>query len=132
MAVAVCLKVSARLDLMFLWGLIVTGGPLRRSIDITRTGAGSSMLRESVDVLVGGPPCQAFSSIAVAKWESLGMPSTINHPLNKLYREFLRIIVEVKPKFFVIENVEGILLIKDGTVKRIIESTMSAGTISTK
>lgn len=32
---------------------------------------------EEIDVILGGPPCQAFSSIAVAKWRALGIPSTV-------------------------------------------------------
>jgi len=76
---------------------------------------------KEIDVVVGGPPCQAFSTVAVAKWRSLGMPGTINHPMNKLYKEFLRIVLEIKPKFFVMENVERMLSIRDGTIKTSIE-----------
>ena len=77
--------------------------------------------RKAVDVLIGGPPCQAFSNIEVAKWRSVGMPSTIKHPLNTLYKEFLRLVLDLNPKFFVIENVERMLSIKEGIVKRTIE-----------
>jgi DNA (cytosine-5)-methyltransferase 1 len=37
--------------------------------------------RKDIDVLVGGPPCQAFSHVSVAKWKSLGVPVTLRHPL---------------------------------------------------
>lgn len=77
---------------------------------------------KEIDVLIGGPPCQAFSSVAVAKWRSIGKPSTIAHPLNTLYQDFLRLILDVNPKFFVIENVERMLSIKEGLVKTRIDS----------
>jgi DNA (cytosine-5)-methyltransferase 1 len=74
-----------------------------------------------IDVMVGGPPCQAFSSIAVAKWRSIGLPGTMDHPLNKLYEEFLRLVKDVRPKFFIIENVERMFKIKEGIVRKVIE-----------
>lgn len=74
-----------------------------------------------IDVLIGGPPCQAFSSVAVAKWRQLGMPSTMDHPMNRLYAEFLRLVLEIKPKFFVMENVERMLSIDEGAVRTDIE-----------
>jgi DNA (cytosine-5)-methyltransferase 1 len=76
---------------------------------------------EEIDVLIGGPPCQAFSHIAVAKWKSIGTPPTVTHPLNTLYREFLRLVLDVSPKFFVIENVERMLSIEEGVIKKHIE-----------
>lgn len=80
--------------------------------------------RRVIDVMTGGPPCQAFSTVAVAKWRSLGRPSTMSHPVNQLYREFLRLVLEVRPKFFVMENVERMLSIGGGQVVRDVESTL--------
>src|SRR5581483_2206855 len=77
--------------------------------------------RKDIDVVIGGPPCQAFSTVAVAKWRSLGMPGTIDHPMNKLYGEFLRLVLEIRPKFFVMENVERMLSIHGGLIKERIE-----------
>ena len=80
---------------------------------------------EEIDVILGGPPCQAFSSIAVAKWRALGIPSTVQHPVNQLYTAgLLRIVLDVKPKFFVMENVERMLSIDEGTVKHDIEARL--------
>ena len=78
----------------------------------------------NIDVLVGGPPYQAFSTVAIAKWKSLGIPSTIQHPLNILYAEFLRLVVEVSPSFFVMENVQRMMLVKQGSVKQAIQLTL--------
>jgi DNA (cytosine-5)-methyltransferase 1 len=80
--------------------------------------------KKHIDVLTGGPPCQAFSTVAVAKWRSLGIPSTIDHPKNKLYKNFLRLIRDVSPKFFVIENVERMLTIQEGAIKSDIENEL--------
>lgn len=52
-------------------------------------------------LLVGGPACQSFST--AGKRRSLG------DPLGRLFYEFMRIVNEARPKFFLIENVRGIL-----------------------
>lgn len=69
---------------------------------------------------MGGPPCQAFSTVSIAKWKSLGIPGTIQHPLNRLYAEFLRLVVDVSPSFFVMENVQRMMSVKQGSVKQAI------------
>ena len=80
--------------------------------------------RKVVDVMAGGPPCQAFSTVAVAKWRSLGKPSTLNHPVNRLYTEFLRLVLEVRPKFFVMENVERMLSIDNNQVVKNVKAVL--------
>ena len=80
--------------------------------------------RGVVDAMAGGPPCQAFSTVAVAKWRSLGKPSTLNHPVNQLYMEFLRLVLEVRPKFFVMENVERMLSIDDSQVVKNVQAVL--------
>ncbi len=52
-----------------------------------------------VDGVFGGPPCQAFSDI--------GRRST-SDPRRELLSHFFRIVAEVRPKFFVMENVRGL------------------------
>ena len=63
---------------------------------------------KDVDLIVGGPPCQGYyqaSAIAARSptWRKLDIPS------NHLYREMAKVIVEVRPKMFVFENVKGLL-----------------------
>ncbi len=60
---------------------------------------------KKVDVVVGGPPCQGFSM--AGRRDS-------KDPRNSLFMEFVRIVDGLKPKFFVIENVPGILTMKTG------------------
>ncbi len=52
------------------------------------------------DLVIGGPPCQGFSRIGLGKPED---------PRNTLIAHFFRQVLLLNPKFFVMENVEGIL-----------------------
>lgn len=89
------------------------------TVDIKKVNANfifKKTKRKQIDVLTGGPPCQAFSHVASAKWKSLGISNTLNHPTNMLYKEFLRLVLEIKPKFFVMENVERMLSVEKGQI----------------
>jgi len=68
---------------------------------------------ETVDVLIGGPPCQAYSSLGRAKDEN-GMQ---DDPRNFLFESYERILTHFKPKIFVFENVTGLLTAKLGDKK---------------
>ena len=61
----------------------------------------------SVDVIVGGPPCQGFSQARQADGANHG-PRMVDDPRRHLYREFLKFVAYFKPKVFVMENVLGI------------------------
>ncbi|MBP1080771.1 DNA cytosine methyltransferase [Bacillus capparidis] len=56
-----------------------------------------------IDAIFGGPPCQGFSLAGRRKK---------NDPRNMLFREYIRVISEVQPKYVVMENVEGFLFTK--------------------
>ena len=58
-----------------------------------------------LDILSGGPPCQGFT-IANKK-------RSIDDPRSKLMWHFVRLVGEMKPRYFVIENVPGLLAFKD-------------------
>lgn len=79
---------------------------------------------KDVTVLAGGPPCQAFSTIGTPKLKSMGRSINRKHPLNTLYREFLRIVTELQPKFFVMENVSRMFSMADGAIKKEIEQEL--------
>lgn len=67
-----------------------------------------------IDGIIGGPPCQGFS---------LSGNRDKKDPRNSLFMEFVRFVKHFKPKFFVMENVTGILSMKTMTneyVKNII------------
>ena len=59
-------------------------------------------------VLIGGPPCQAYSLVGRARNNGLSEED----PKVFLYREYLRIIAKHHPKVFVMENVKGLLSAK--------------------
>jgi DNA (cytosine-5)-methyltransferase 1 len=61
----------------------------------------------SVDVIVGGPPCQGFSQARQRDGANHG-PRMVDDPRRHLYREFLKFVAHFKPKVFVMENVLGI------------------------
>lgn len=59
----------------------------------------------SVDIVVGGPPCQGFS---MANRQRL-----IDDPRNYLYKSYVEVVEKVHPKFFVMENVKGMLSVAE-------------------
>lgn len=61
--------------------------------------------KNKVDVIIGGPPCQSFSSLGVAKDEN----NMENDPRNFLFESYVKILNSFLPKVFVFENVTGIL-----------------------
>jgi len=52
-------------------------------------------------VVTGGPSCQAFSTA--------GQRGSVADPRGSMFREFLRVVQETRPRFFVMENVRGVL-----------------------
>lgn len=79
--------------------------------DITKIN--SDEIPDGADVITGGFPCQGFS-VANTK-------RSMEDKRNFLYKEMLRIIKDKKPKFFVAENVKGLLSLEKGLVMKMIE-----------
>lgn len=61
-----------------------------------------------IDVVVGGPPCQGMS---------LSGPRKLDDPRNKLYLSYIRLVQEIQPKIFIIENVPGLVTLFGGKIK---------------
>ncbi|GFZ93546.1 DNA cytosine methyltransferase [Okeania sp. KiyG1] len=59
----------------------------------------SGIKNKDIDVVFGGPPCQGFSMMG---------KRTLDDPRNTLISHFVRLVLELKPKYFVIENVKGL------------------------
>ncbi|MBR3820740.1 MAG: DNA cytosine methyltransferase [Kiritimatiellae bacterium] len=70
-----------------------------------------------VDIIAGGPPCQGFS-LSGFRDES--------DKRNRLYKSFVRIVRDLQPKAFVLENVPGLVSLFGGRVKDAIVTEFSA------
>lgn len=78
------------------------------NIDITKFS--DTQIEEEygdVDVVVGGPPCQGFSS--ANRWQK-----EMEDPRNKLFFEYIRFVQRIHPKVIMIENVRGLLTRDNG------------------
>ena len=62
---------------------------------------------EEVFIIMGGPPCQGFSM-------SNTMSRNMDNPNNLLFKEFVRLVSEIKPRWFVLENVWGMTKMNNG------------------
>ena len=71
----------------------LTGAEVRR---VSRVGSGE------IDLLAGGPPCQSFSTAG----KRLSLADSTRGPL---VFEFVRLLAELKPRAFLMENVKGLL-----------------------
>lgn len=71
-----------------------------------------------LDVLVGGPPCQAFSQVRTHD-------RLIHDPRNRLYREFVSVLAELRPRALLLENVLGMSQLDGGAVRRQIEEDLA-------
>lgn len=69
-----------------------------------------------IDVIVGGPPCQGMS---------LSGPRQLNDPRNRLYLSYIRLVREIQPKAFIIENVPGLIGLFGGEIKNSIINEFS-------
>lgn len=72
------------------------------------------------DGIIGGPPCQS--------WSEAGSLKGINDPRGQLFYQYIRILKDKKPKFFLAENVKGMMAKRhDSAVKNIISEFENAG-----
>ena len=61
---------------------------------------GKTSQKPEIDAIFGGPPCQGFSRAG---------KRNENDPRNQLFKEYIRVIGEIRPKYVVMENVVGFL-----------------------
>jgi len=72
---------------------------------------------KEIHLVAGGPPCQGFSMAGMRD---------IDDPRNKLFKEMLRIVKEINPPLFIMENVKGILSMGKGSVIKTIKESFEA------
>lgn len=63
-----------------------------------------------IDLIIGGPPCQAYSLVGRSRDKN----NMQNDPRNVLYKEYAKFLKRYKPKVFVFENVLGLISANDG------------------
>lgn len=61
----------------------------------------SKLKKSEIDVVIGGPPCQAFSTA--------GKRKSLDDFRGNVIINFLRIVEDIQPRFFILENVRGLL-----------------------
>ena len=75
------------------------------SCDFKKLLKNLSLKTGELDVLIGGPPCQGFSTAGMRFWDD---------PRNGLLKHYVNALAVLRPKWFIMENVEGLLTAKGG------------------
>jgi DNA (cytosine-5)-methyltransferase 1 len=96
----------------------VTGSLLRAQAAGAARRFGHERARD-LDLLIGGPPCQGFSTVG---------RRDLADQRNDLIQHFARLVVEAQPRYFVMENVPGLLLGPTlSLLHRVMDTLISAG-----
>lgn len=66
-------------------------------------------VKDDVDIVIGGPPCQSFSSANQRR--------VIDDPRNILYKYYIEAVRQLCPKFVLMENVKGMLKVADQVIE---------------
>lgn len=74
-------------------------------LDFPRLLTELNIKQGEVDVLIGGPPCQGFSTAGPRFWDD---------PRNHLLKQYVKALEIIQPKWFLMENVEGLLTSNNG------------------
>lgn len=93
---------------------------------VVKKGMNGLIGKRKIDVIIGGPPCQAYSIAGRAQ----DPHSMKNDYRNYLFESFVKVVDYYKPKVFVFENVPGILSAKPGdklVIDRIFEAFNKVG-----
>lgn len=77
---------------------VLCGSVATLSAEAIRQAAGIEATDAAIDVLFGGPPCQGFSLMG---------KRLLDDPRNQLVSHFIRLVGELQPRYFVMENVKG-------------------------
>lgn len=92
------------------------GGPIQK-VTAQQLLKAAGKKRGEIDVIVGGPPCQGYSVYNHQRG--------VNDPRAGLFREYLRIVEGIQPRWIVMENVTGITSIAGGNIVHEIKAAMN-------
>ena len=93
--------------------------------DIRELSGADLSPKSGIEIVVGGPPCQSFSSA--------GKQKSVLDPRGLLVNEFIRVVEELQPKMFLFENVRGLVTARDaegepgGVIRYLIDRFYEAG-----
>ncbi len=79
--------------------------------DLTETAIKEHTHETRIDLLVGGPPCQSYSTLGKRQMDNRA----------NLFREYCRVLTIVKPRAFIFENVTGLLSMQGGKLFPLIQ-----------
>jgi DNA (cytosine-5)-methyltransferase 1 len=89
------------------------------NIDFKQLLLDINVVQGEIDVLIGGPPCQGFSTAGPRFWDD---------PRNHLLKQYVRALDIIQPKWFLMENVEGLLTANSGEyIKETIKAFVKLG-----
>ena len=84
-----------------IWATYMANHPKTKLIKVDIRNIDESVFPDNIDGIIGGPPCQS--------WSEAGALRGIDDARGKLFYEYIRILREKQPKFFLAENVSGML-----------------------
>lgn len=83
---------------------------------------------QKIDLVVGGPPCQGFSMFGKRRFVNTKDYDPHQDPRNKLVYTFMEYVRNIKPKWFMMENVPGLINMDGGSfLKKLIEEFKEMG-----
>ena len=75
----------------------------RKIQDLTEDEITDLIGEEEVDIIIGGPPCQSFSTVGRRRFDDKA----------RLYTEYIRMLRIIQPRMFLFENVKGMLSMRE-------------------
>ena len=103
-----------------IWDTFKLNHPATKLIQEDIRNLSADIFMHDIDGIIGGPPCQS--------WSEAGSQRGINDSRGKLFFDYIRILNAKKPKFFLAENVSGMLANRhSNAVKNILEMFKSCG-----
>jgi DNA (cytosine-5)-methyltransferase 1 len=88
-------------------------------LDLLKSAGLCKSYVKRISLVAGGPPCQGFSTAGI---------KDKNDPRNNLIGDFIRIVKELKPFYFLLENVPGLVTLHDGLLfKNVLNELSSLG-----
>lgn len=123
---------KGRIDRDCFWGLapkaiinsVINIEISKKNLETIFKKVDESLGDKKVDLIIGGPPCQAYSVAGRAR-DPKGM---LEDPRNHLYKYYVNFLEKYQPKMFVFENVPGILSARNGEfLEKIFKAVKKAG-----